>query len=83
MTYALIALAVLLWCWFGIKTWAFTVNDVSDHTGKPGVILGFFAGLIWPLTYSVLALILLVGVMLGDSLENSIMELKSAWSGDD
>ena len=82
MIYALITLVVFAWSWFGIKTWAFVVHELTDHKGKPSVILGFFAGALWPLTYLLLTVILVSGVVLGSSLMESAVKLSRPWRGD-
>jgi len=79
MYITLLVLACLVWTWTGFKTWAFVVEDLSDHDGKASVFLGSFAGLVWPLTFITLTLVLLAGVLVGNSIRSSCKQLKTQW----
>ena len=76
-----IGLSVLAIMWFlvGVKTWAFVITDLAD--GQPDKFTGiasFFTGLVWPLTYVILSIILIF-VVANQSLGKSISKIKGAW----
>jgi len=72
-------LLIILWFLLGVKTWAFVITDLADsNPDRFTVISSFFAGLIWPLTYAVLSLILIFGVA-SQSIGYSLSKIKGAW----
>lgn len=75
----LFAVISLVWVWGAVKTWSFVSTDVSDRDGRSGVALGFFAGVVWPVTYVVLMLGLVVGVLRGISFLGACRKLRSRW----
>ena len=75
----LIGLAVSAWLVMGLKTWAFGITDLADaYPDRSAVFAYFFVGLLWPLTYTILSLILIFGVN-SQSLDSSLGKIVKAW----
>jgi hypothetical protein len=78
--FILLAIVTLSWVWIGVKTWAFVAKDLTDGPKtRTTVICSFFGGLLWPITYIVLVLLLLSGVTRGRSFKRSVDDLKGYW----
>lgn len=79
MSIGLIVIIAALWSLMGIKTWAFALTDLADGSPDRLTTLSYgFVGLLWPLTYLILSLILILGVN-NQSLRTSVNKIKQAW----
>jgi hypothetical protein len=80
MSIGLIIAIAALWSLMGIKTWAFALTDLADGEPDRLTTLSYgFVGLLWPLTYLILSLLLIFGVN-SQSLGASISKIREAWS---
>jgi len=75
----LLCLACVLWGWAGFKTWAFILTDLMDERDRLNVVFAFFGGLLWPVTYFLLIIVLIVGIFLGQSIGTSWLVIKQFW----
>ena len=79
MISVLVGIAVATWLAMGVKTWAFGLSDLADsNPDRSAVYAYFFVGMLWPLTYAILALILIFGVN-SQSLDSSLGKIVKAW----
>lgn len=79
MSTGLILLIMFLWSLMGVKTWAFALKDLATEDQDRLTVLSYsFVGALWPLTYIILALILIFGVN-SQSLGSSVSIIKKAW----
>ena len=80
MSIGLIVIITTLWSLVGVKTWAFGITDLADEEPDSLATLSYaFVGLLWPLTYLILSIILIFGVN-SQSLGGSISTIKKALS---
>ncbi len=59
----LLILACILWGWAGLKTWAFVVTDLMSVRDRQNVAFAAVGGLLWPLVYVLLLIVLVSGVL--------------------
>lgn len=79
MVTVLVGIAVAVWLALGVKTWAFGLTDLADaNPDRSAVYVYFLVGMFWPITYAILALILIFGVN-SQSLDSSIGKILKAW----
>ena len=79
MSIGLILIVATLWFIMSVKTLAFALTDLADGRPDRLTILSYsFVGLVWPLTYVVLSLILIFGVN-SQSIGTSILKIREAW----
>ena len=79
MVTVFIGLAVAAWLSMGVKTWSFGLSDLADaDPNRSAVYAYFFVGILWPLTYALLAMILILGVN-SQPLDSSFATIMKAW----
>jgi hypothetical protein len=80
MSIGLIVIITALWSLVGVKTWAFGITDLADEKPDRLSTLSYaFVGILWPLTFLILSIILIFGVN-SQSLRGSISTIKKALS---
>lgn len=72
----LFVLAAIVWGWVGFKTWAFVIADIIGVRNRLNVMLSAVGGLLWPLVYTLILVVLITGILI-DS--DSWVVIKDAW----